>query len=254
MGARDGPRPECAGPKAVAATGGTTRWPSQVFRRFSVDIHVPDWHPDLLGRFDPQAYVDCMVRAGVQSLLQYTNSHVGLCLWRTRVGRRHAAMGEERDFFGEVVAECRRRGVHPLAYFSLIYDNASYAQHPDWRITGADGSLPTGRYGVVCPNSPYRDYALACVAEIAGGYDIDGMFFDMTFWPGVCCCAHCAARFEREEGRPLPRTVDWDEPGWRAFQRSRERWLVDFAQGCTQAATSTAGRRSTPWRVRSTTA
>ena len=79
-------------------------WAKGAFRRFSVDIHVPDWHPDLLSRFDAAEYVGHIARSGQQSLLQYTNSHVGLCLWRTRVGQVHANM-KERDFFGEVVAE-----------------------------------------------------------------------------------------------------------------------------------------------------
>ena len=39
------------------------------------------------------------------------------------------------------------------------------------------------------------------------------MFFDMTFWPAaVCYCRHCAARFRKEQGKPLPRIVDWDDP------------------------------------------
>ncbi len=210
-------------------------WPAGAYRRFSVDIHVPDWHPDLLSHFDPEAYVDCMVRAGAQSLLHYANSHVGLCLWRTRLGRRHQAMGE-RDFFGEVVAACRRRGIHPLAYFSVLFDNAAYQDHPDWRLTYADGSQPQGRYGLLCPNAPYREYVAACLQEIAGQYDIDGVFCDMTFWPGLCYCRHCAARFQAEAGAALPRVIDWDDPVWRAFQQARQRWLVDFARRCSEAA------------------
>jgi hypothetical protein len=108
-------------------------WPGSVYRRFSVDIHVPDWDPALLGRFDAAELVETLVRGGVQSHLQYTNSHVGLCLWKTKVGRRHAAM-KDRDFFGEVVAECRKQAIHPLAYFSLIHDNWAFEFHEDWRF------------------------------------------------------------------------------------------------------------------------
>ncbi|OHB81285.1 MAG: hypothetical protein A2V98_02455 [Planctomycetes bacterium RBG_16_64_12] len=212
-----------------------SNWPDEVFRRCSVDIHVPDWAPALLSRFDGAEFVETLARGGVQSHLQYTNSHVGLCLWKTNVGKRHAAM-KDRDFFDEVVAECRKRGIHPLAYYSLIHDNWAFEFHEDWRFHYADGSVPSGRYGLVCPNSPYRDYVLACIAEICGGYDIDGMFFDMTFWPGVCYCQHCAARFQKEQGKPLPRVVDWGDPIWRSFQTSRQDWLLEFAKTCTTAA------------------
>ena len=216
------------------------KWPGATYRRYSVDIHIPDWHPDLLGRFDAREFVGNIARARMQSFLMYTNSHAGLCLWRTKAGRMHANMGG-RDFFGEVVAECRRQGIHPLAYFSLIHDNWAFQNHPEWRITAADGQdrRLKGRYGVVCPNSGYREYVLACVREIAGLYDIDGMFFDMTFWPEVCYCASCTARFWKEHDAEPPRIVDWDEPVWRTFQQARQRWLLEFAHTVTSAVKQT---------------
>src|ERR1017187_9661758 len=53
-------------------------WPDQTYRRFSIDTHVPDWDPQLLGNFDPAEYVGHIAHAGFQSMLQYTNSHVGV--------------------------------------------------------------------------------------------------------------------------------------------------------------------------------
>ncbi|MCL5999544.1 MAG: alpha-L-fucosidase [Chloroflexi bacterium] len=213
----------------------SSQWPGQVYRRYSVDIHIPDWNPALLSNFDAAQYVGTIARGGALSLLHYTNSHVGLCLWNTKIGPRHANMPKGRDFFGEVVGECRRQGVHPLAYFSLIHDNWNYEHHPDWRIARADGveSRLLSRYGVCCPNSPYRDYVLACMREIVSGYDIQGVFYDMTFWPEVCYCPHCTARFLAEEGREAPRVVDWDDPIWRAWQAARQRWLREFAMDTT---------------------
>jgi len=146
----------------------------------------------------------------------------------------------ERFIFGEVVRECRRRDIHPLAYFSVIHDNWHYEHHPDWRIERADGveNRLNSRYGVCCPNSPYRDYVAACVREIVSAYDIDGLFFDMTFWPEVCYCPHCVARFRAEAGHEPPRIVDWDNPIWRAWQAARQRWLREFALDTTNAAKS----------------
>jgi len=215
-----------------------TRWPDKVYRRFSVDIHIPDWHPDLLKHFDPEKYVANIARGGAQSLLHYTKSHVGLCLWKTKLDHTHNAM-KNRDWFGEVVAACRRHGVHPLAYFSVIYDNWVFENHPDWRFSPADGpdSILNTRYGLVCPNTGYRDYVLACVREIASTYDIDGMFFDMTFWPGrPCYCPACTARFRKEHSADIPKVADWRNPVWRAFQHAREMWLREFAMACTAAA------------------
>ena len=190
-------------------------WPDQVFQRYSVDIHVPDWDPALLSRFDAEDYVSTIAQAGQRALVHYANSHVGLCLWQTDVGQRHRAMGD-RDFLREVIAACRRHGVHPIAYLSAVSDNWAYEHHPEWRISPAEGnSRPLqGRYGSVCPNSPYRTYLADCVREIAAGYDVDGFFFDIMFWPGLCYCPHCTARFQREHGAEVPRVVDWRDPLW----------------------------------------
>jgi hypothetical protein len=212
--------------------GGTrpdSEWPEQVFRRYSVDMHVPDWSPELFSRFDASKFIGLIAEGGAQSMMMMANSHTGLCVWRTKIGRMHANL-DGRDFFGEVVTECRRRKIHPVAYFSVIFDNASFESHPDWRIHRAEGdeSMLKGRYGVCCPNSPYRDYVFRCTQELAANYDIDGLFCDMTFWPGICYCDHCALRFRNEHGSELPRTVDWDDPLWRSFQKARQEWLIDL--------------------------
>lgn len=204
-------------------------WPGDVFRRYSVDMHVPDWSPDLLSRFDASQFIGLIAEGGAQSMMMMANSHTGLCVWRTKIGRMHANL-RGRDFFGEVVSECRRRKIHPVAYFSVVFDNASFEAHPDWRIHRAEGDESTlnSRYGVCCPNSPYRDYVFSCTRELAANYDIDGLFCDMTFWPGICYCDHCALRFRKEQGGELPHVVDWDDPLWRSFQKARQQWMLDF--------------------------
>ncbi len=164
-------------------------WPSRTYRRLLVDTHVPDWDDRLLASFDAGDYVSTIAGAGFQSLMQYANSHVGLCLWRTKIGQMHRNM-RGRDYFGEVMEQCRRHGLHRVAYYSLVYDDWAYDQHPDWRVLSPDYSDADRheRTGAVCINSPYRDHVLACVKELVGGYDFESIFFDMTFWPTICYC------------------------------------------------------------------
>ena len=97
-----------------------------------------------------------------------------------------------RDLFGEIISECRRRGLHTVAYFIVNWDNWAFEKHPAWRILPADGDdrILQGRYGLVCPNTPYREYVFACLREIVGNYPIEGIFIDMTFWPYVCYCPY----------------------------------------------------------------
>jgi hypothetical protein len=216
------------------------KWPSQTYRRLLVDTHVPDWDDRLLASFNAADYVATIANAGFQSLMQYANSHVGLCLWRTRIGQMHRNM-KGRDYFGEVMEQSRKRGLHRVAYYSLIFDDWAYDQHPDWRVISPDYSdtVSHERAGAICINSPYAEHALACIRELVGGYDFESIFFDMTFWPTICYCSHCVARYWKEQNVEPPRVVDWRDRNWRTFQRSRERWMREFALSVTQAVKQT---------------
>lgn len=240
------------GQQSLPATspGGIVKWPSQTYRRLLIDTHVPDWDPRLLANFNAADYVNTIAKAGFQELMQYANSHVGLCLWRTKIGQMHAGM-RGRDYFGEVMEECRRYGIHGVAYYSVIYDDWAFRTHPDWRVAPEEGqdfilgqathyaSVLDKRPGVVCPNSPYREHVLACLRELVGNYDFEGIFIDMTFWPAVCYCPHCAARFRKEHNTEPPRIVNWDDPTWRKFQKARESWLLEFAKALYQTIKDT---------------
>jgi hypothetical protein len=164
-----------------------------------VDTHIPDWDPRLLSEFDSADYVDTIARAGFQSLMQYAISCAGLCLWRTKIGTLHRGM-RGRDYFGEVMEACKGRGLYRVAYFHVIWDNHAFETHPEWRFQPAEGetSILAGRYGYTCPNTPYRDYALALVRELVSQYEFEGIFNDMIIWPGICYCASCTARFWKE--------------------------------------------------------
>ena len=224
-----------ASPISLAqAPSPATEWPAQVYRRLLIDTHIPDWDPAFLSRLDPVGYVDCIARADFQSLMQYTNSCVGLCLWKTKVGQMHANL-KGRDLFGEIISESRRRGLHTVAYFIVIWDNWAFENHPAWRVepSGGDERILQSRYGLACPNTPYRDYTFACLQEIVANYPIEGVFIDMTFWPTVCYCPGCTARYRKEFDKELPRLVDWNDPEWRNFQKARQRWMLEYAQELT---------------------
>lgn len=165
-------------------------WPSRTYRRLLIDTHVPDWDHRLLASFNAADYVSTIAGAGFQSMMQYANSHVGLCLWRTKIGQMHRGM-KGRDYFGEVMEQCRRHGLHRVAYYSLIFDDWAYDHHPHWRVLSPDYSDTDDqkRTGAVCINSPYSDHVLACVKELVRGYDFESVFSDMTFWPTIATAA-----------------------------------------------------------------
>ena len=98
---------------------------------------------------------------------------------------------------------------------------------------------------------------MACIQELVGNYDFESIFFDMTFWPTICYCPHCVARYWKEHGAEPPRVVDWKSPQWRTFQKSRERWMREFTLSITKAVKQTRpiqvyyqfGTFFAPWTV-----
>ena len=220
------------------------KWYQRSYRRNLVDMHIEEWDPSFLSRFDAQAYLAMLRKAHVQSAMLYANSHAGYCYWPTPYGKMHGGI-QGRDILGELVGLCRQEGLDVVLYFTLIYDNWAYEQHPSWRILDYEGkasrerrerTLTTGRYGVCCPNCPeYREYVQAQIADLAGRYDFQGMFLDMTFWPAVCYCPFCRERYSREIGGEMPATIDWNDERWLELQQKREDWISEFAHFATRA-------------------
>ena len=220
-------------------------WYRNVFRRNLVDMHIEDWDARFLSEFDPETYAANLKRAHIGAPMLYLQSHVGHCYWPTKTGHMHAALDGREDLMRQTVNRCHDAGMYVVGYYSLIYNTVEEDRHPDWRIVCADGLSRRqrgSRYGMCCPNHPeYRAFVTAQIAEMAEYFDLDGFFFDMTFWPEICHCPHCQKRYLAETGREslpgghLPQT-DWNNPDWLEFQQLRIRWMGEFAKLVTDTA------------------
>ena len=212
-------------------------WYQTAFRRMVVDMHIPDWDERFLSEYDPVNFVEMLKIAQAQSVVLYAHSHTGLFNYPTRVGVQHRGL-KGRDIFGETLELCHQNGIAVVAYCSLIFDRWASDHHPEWRIKTVEGkdADETWRHGLVCPNSPYREYAAAWAEELLTRYAVDGIRYDMTFWPAVCYCPYCRQRFADEVGGEIPAVIDWEERRWVAFQRKREQWLAEFAGRMTATA------------------
>lgn len=234
-------------------------WHATRYRANLIDMHIPDWDGAFLADFDPVDYVDRLVEARVEVAYLYATSCLGICYWPTQSGHQHASL-HGRDILGERITECRRRGIDVVVYCNW-WSKWAYDEHPDWRVVDprgrhtADYLWTPGRYGVCCFNSPHADLVVAQVEELCTGYDFDGLWVDMIFWPyTVCHCDHCRQRYRREAGADLPTTVDWDDPAWVAFQRRREAWMTEVVARVTETARRckpgvSVGHQCSPWAV-----
>ena len=113
-----------------------------LMRRLHPDFHMPPYAADVAAEFDGDAFAAGLEAAHVDSVVVFAKCVYGFCYYRTAVGRRHPGLGE-RDFFGEAVEACRRRGIEVLAYFHPLVDAAvgefdqwlHRRRSPVWRLT-----------------------------------------------------------------------------------------------------------------------
>ena len=220
-------------------------WINGNFRRNLLDMHIDDWNDEFLSKIDAKEYVDALAEAGFQSAMVKAKPHTGLCYYPPSVGRMHKGL-KGYDYFGDMVRLCHEKDITVVAYFTQIFDNWAYDNHPDWRCVTQEGkqfreyrALPdfkTGRYGIVCPNNPdYRAYVKENLIHLNTHYDFEGMFLDMTFWPDICYCQHCRTRYFKETGRELPRQMDFDDATFLDFQLRREKWMAEYARFATDS-------------------
>ena len=200
-------------------------WYKKSFRRNLIDMHIDEWSDEFLSLFNPEAYFNILKTANISAPMIYFQSHVGLCYWPTKVGKMHNAFVGREDMMKRLVDRCHQEGMDVIAYYSLIYNNWAYKEHPSWRMQNVNhsGSRDSGnRYGLCCPNNiAYRAFIFEQMTEFCGYFNFEGIFLDMTFWPMVCYCNECKARWEKEVGGEMPKVIDWNDTRWHLFQKKR---------------------------------
>ena len=185
-------------------------------------------------RVDVPRYLDQVRRMGIGTLAFMAKDATGLSYYATRVGRRNPRV--TGDLLGAAIAAAHRRKIRLLAYFNVALDDFLGVEHPDWRQVDAAGraELEFVYYTPLCLNSPYRDIVRAQIEELAGRYETDGLWLDITYvFPGRCHCGHCRRRFRGRYGEEMP---DAPEPGSPAMARllefrrlTRLDFISDFA-------------------------
>lgn len=213
------------------------QWYETSFRRNLVDMHIEDWDERFLSEFSPEDYVKNLKLANIKSAMLYFHSHVGYSYYPTKSGKMHSGLIGREDAMRRLVDLCHQNGMDVIGYYSLIFNTFEEDRHPEWRIMDGEDDDSShrqrgSRYGHCCPNNPeYREYVKTQIAEIADYFTVEGMFYDMTFWSGICHCPHCTKRFFEETGNAeIPRVPDFNSPVWLAFVKKRYEWMGEFAR------------------------
>ena len=128
------------------------------------------WQPTA---FDADALARMAARAGMRYLVITTKHHDGFALWPSRQGNFNVSRtGDQRDMMRLVADACRRHGVVPCWYHSIMdWHHTDYLPRRDWEAAQrpANGAALT----------KYVEFLHAQVEELLTQYgDIGVMWFD----------------------------------------------------------------------------
>lgn len=221
-------------------------WYENKFRRHLCDMHINDWDDEFLSEFSPEEYLENLKTAKIQNAMLYFQSHVGLCYYPTKSGKMHNAFVGRENMMQRLANMCRENGIAVTGYYSLIYNNWAHDNHPEWRMIDESGKSvyeqgkvlkaefannDIFRYGLCCPNNKeYRNFVVEQIKEMAEYFTVDGMFYDMLFWPHMCYCDSCKKRWQEEVGGEIPVKEDWKDTKWLLHIEKRRQWMGEFAQ------------------------
>ncbi len=213
-------------------------WHTRSRRRFFLDFHIDDWNDEFLSMYDPEEYAECCFQSGATAATFMANTHSGMLNYPTKLGGKIHHAFEHRDALRDTINALHKRGLDAIVYYVFVYVVDYWDKHPEARTVRADGRAVKQRVGTkdgeprfatCCINDPgYRRQSLAELAEICDEYDFEGVWPDMTFWPGICVCENCKARYRNEVGKVIPTAVNWFDPDFLLFVHTRQRWLTEF--------------------------
>ena len=212
------------------------KWYSDKYRRHLLDMHISDSRDEYLSEFSPESYYNMLKKAKIQVAMIYLQSHVGICNWPTKTGRPHNHFLDKPDDIKNLIDMCRANGINVVGYYSLDFNQWAHDTHPEWHMQEENGKScrendKSNRCGLCCPNNQdYREFVFRQIDEMLEYFDMDGIFFDMLYWPHVCYCPSCREKYRLENGKELPIKSSCSKTEWIEFMDARAHWISEWAQ------------------------
>lgn len=184
---------------AAQAGDGSPAWLESSFRRVVVgaDAHNAD---------RMLAQIEEVAEAGADTVA-FTGHLKGYGWFPSRLAVQNPERVVE-DVIAEGARLCREQDVRCVVYVGAPVIQQALVDRDDWRQRGPDGEARDDG-GACCLLSPFGDWLIEYLTEIAGHAPLDGIWLDgYPQAPLACACPYCAAAYDDERGRRLPQTGD----------------------------------------------
>ena len=176
------------------------------YRQVHLDFHTSEKIEGIGSRFDKKQFQEALKAGHVNSITVFAKCHHGWSYYPSKVGPVHPHLAF--DLLGEQIAAAHEIGVKTPVYLSAGLDEQMVYVHPEWCLQGKgfhNADFTGAHYRHFCFNTPYMDYLMDQVREVAENYDADGIFLDIV---GVrpCRCFDCTKEMFRRGMDP----ENWD--------------------------------------------
>jgi hypothetical protein len=191
---------------------------------------APEWYAGAGAQFNAKEYITALRESHVNCVEFYVKDHHGVSYYKTQVGIRSSYM--QGDYLADLCREASAQGIAVIAYFSICWDNSMATQNPAWLMRTPEGDPILARYwSYLCINTPYRDYMLQQLAEIAH-YAVQGFWLDILRFPELfrrgCFCQFCQRKFCALTHHTPPSDLDPHNPLARAYRKFQENSITSF--------------------------
>lgn len=167
------------------------------------DNHTMAKCPDVGSDFNAEEFSKRINDCGVDFVGFAAKCNQGFCYYDTEIGIKHPSL--KRDMFGEMVNACKEKGIAVTAYLNCGLSNEDAIRHLEWNTVSPKGeTLHHDILGWVspyirtmCVNSPYRDYLISLILEVARKYPVAGFLLD-SFNGFPCICPVCVREMKNK--------------------------------------------------------
>ena len=145
-----------------------------------------------------------------------TKGHAGLSSYPTVAGTQADTI--THDILKMMREETAKRDIALYGHHSGLYDQRAAADHPDWAVVNADGSVSKDYMSVF---GPFADeLLLPQLRELAGVYKLDGAWIDGECWATrVDYSSHAVRAYKKEYHKEPPRPGEAGYEDYREFCR-----------------------------------